>query len=270
MEPERPLPCSQDPCHWFICQGRLTWSMPTHLISWSSILISSHLHLGLPSCLFPSGQSPVCISLLPIHTTCCAHLISVTWLPESCWLSIDYDVHHCVIFCCPSLLLTLSYNKPHKRHAHNLCCHFTSISSAAMLPHTQCSDTDSVLPHSTAHVSVFTFTVSPWLNKPDDHSLAVSWLWQSLVSHHRPSGSIPVQSMWGCVVDKMTVHIFPPLLQICPVSIIPQVLYTCGGHRGLAHPCSQDSLLPIRHLLINTETESQVKRLLEKEVACGQ
>jgi len=23
----------------------------------------------------------------------------------------------------------------------------------------------------------------------------------------------------------------------------------CGGHRGLAHPCSQDSLLPTRHLL---------------------
>ena len=29
--------------------------------------------------------------------------------------------------------------------------------------------------------------------------------------------------------------------------------WTSGGHRGLAHPCNQDSLLPIHHLLINTE-----------------
>ena len=36
----------------------------------------------------------------------------------------------------------------------------------------------------------------------------------------------------------------------------------CGGHRGLAHPRSQDSLLPTRHLLINTETHSRVKWLV--------
>ena len=198
MEPERPLLCSQEPWCCFVCRDRLTWSMPTHFISWSSILISSHLYLGLPSCLFPSGQSPVCISLLPICTTCPAHLICVTWSAESCWLrSMDYDAPHYVILCSLSLLLTLSYNKPHKRQAHNLCHHFASISSAARIPHTQCSDINSALPHSIADVSVFTFTVSPWLNKLDDHSLAVSWLWQSLVFQQRGPGSIPVQSMCG-------------------------------------------------------------------------
>jgi hypothetical protein len=172
VEPERPLLCSQEPCCWFVCRGRFTWSMPTHSSSWSFILISSHLHLDLPGCFFPSCQSAVCISLLPI---CPTHLISVTLI--ACWLrSMDYDAPHYVIFCSPSLLLTLSYNKPHKRHAHNLCRRFTSISCAVRLPHTQCSDIDSALPHCTADVSVYTFTVSPWLNKPDDHSLTVSWV----------------------------------------------------------------------------------------------
>ena len=42
----------------------------------------------------------------------------------------------------------------------------------------------------------------------------------------------------------------------------------CGGHSGLAHPHSQDSLLPICHLLINTETDSRVKWLVEKFSQC--
>jgi len=46
------------------------------------------------------------------------------------------------------------------------------------------------------------------------------------------------------------------------------LLCRCGGHRGLAHPRSQDSLLPIRHLLVNTETDSRVKWLLEKFSVC--
>ena len=37
----------------------------------------------------------------------------------------------------------------------------------------------------------------------------------------------------------------------------------CGGHRGLAHPHSEDSLLPTRHLLINTGTDSRVKWRVE-------
>lgn len=152
---------------------------------------------------------------------------------------MDYDASHYVIFCSLSLLLTLSCNKPHKRHAHNLCRHFTSISSAARLPHTRCSDTDSALPHITADVSVYTFTVSPWLNKPDDHSLVVSWLWQSLVSHHRGPGSIPVQSMWGVWWTQWQWYMFLPhyfrfALSVsfhkCSIHIcLPPVLYNLSS-----------------------------------------
>jgi len=49
-----------------------------------------------------------------------------------------------------------------------------------------------------------------------------------------------VNNTYGCVVDTM----------------------------GLAHPHGQDSLLPIHHLLINTETYSRVKWLLEKFSQC--
>jgi len=43
----------------------------------------------------------------------------------------------------------------------------------------------------------------------------------------------------------------------------------CGGHRGLAHPRSQDSLLPTRHL-INTESDSRVECPVEKfQSVCG-
>ena len=45
---------------------------------------------------------------------------------------------------------------------------------------------------------------------------------------------------------------------------------TCGGHRDLAHPRRRDSLLPTRHLLINTESESLWKWLVEKfQSVCG-
>jgi len=44
--------------------------------------------------------------------------------------------------------------------------------------------------------------------------------------------------------------------------------YMCGGHRGLAHPRSRDGLLPTRHLLINTETYSRVKWLVENFSQC--
>jgi hypothetical protein len=54
-------------------------SMHPHPISWSPILISfSHLHLGPPSCLFPSGfpTKTLCMPLLSsIRTICTTHLI---------------------------------------------------------------------------------------------------------------------------------------------------------------------------------------------------
>ena len=46
--------------------------------------------------------------------------------------------------------------------------------------------------------------------------------------------------------------------------------YRCGGHRGQAHPRSQYSLLPTRHLLIYTESDSWMEWLVEKfHSVCG-
>ena len=62
-------------------------SMPTHPTSWRSILIlSSHLHLGLASHLFPPGfpTKTLCTPLLsPIRTTCPTHLILVCFITQT-------------------------------------------------------------------------------------------------------------------------------------------------------------------------------------------
>ena len=68
--------------------------MPSHPTSWRSILIlSSHLRLGLWSCLFPSGfppKTPYTPLLAPIHATRPTQLILlnlITWkiLGEEYW-----------------------------------------------------------------------------------------------------------------------------------------------------------------------------------------
>ena len=71
MEPEGSLPHSQVPATCPYPEPVRTSPYPHNPTSWRSILIfSSHLRLGLPSGLFPSGfphQNPVYASLIP-HT----------------------------------------------------------------------------------------------------------------------------------------------------------------------------------------------------------
>jgi hypothetical protein len=61
IEPEGLLPCSQEPSI-----GPYSEPDQSNPISLRSILIfSTHLRLGLPSGLFPSGFPPICIPLSP-------------------------------------------------------------------------------------------------------------------------------------------------------------------------------------------------------------
>ena len=60
--------------HLSLSWARSTQSMPPHPTSWRPILIlSSHLRLGIPSGLFPSGFPTK--NLCPIRDTCSAQLI---------------------------------------------------------------------------------------------------------------------------------------------------------------------------------------------------
>jgi hypothetical protein len=66
------------PCHLSLSWASLIQSMPPHPTAWRSILIlSTYLHLGLPSGLFPSSfpTQTLYTPPVPIHVTCPAHLI---------------------------------------------------------------------------------------------------------------------------------------------------------------------------------------------------
>ena len=65
--------------HLYLSWARSFQSMPTHPIPWRFILIlSSHLHLGLPCCLFPSGfPTKTLYTLFCIRATCPANFILI-------------------------------------------------------------------------------------------------------------------------------------------------------------------------------------------------
>ena len=76
----------------------LSWASPiqsiyAHPTSWRSILIlSTHLRLGLPSGLFPSGFPTKTLHTplsSPIHTTCPAHLILLDFITRTI-LGVEY------------------------------------------------------------------------------------------------------------------------------------------------------------------------------------
>jgi hypothetical protein len=61
--------------HWPPSWARSVRSIPPHTLTLRYILmLSSHVCLGLPNCLFPSGF-PTKIHVLPMRTTCPAHHI---------------------------------------------------------------------------------------------------------------------------------------------------------------------------------------------------
>jgi len=63
--PPIPIVSQLDPVH----------TPTSHFLKIILLLLSSHLCLGLPSCLFPSGFPLYMPHLSPIHTTCPTHLI---------------------------------------------------------------------------------------------------------------------------------------------------------------------------------------------------
>ena len=74
-------------CHLTLPWASSIQSIPPHPTSWRSILIlSSHLLLGLPSGLLPSGF-PIKILytplISPIHATCSAHLIILNFITQT-------------------------------------------------------------------------------------------------------------------------------------------------------------------------------------------
>ena len=87
-----------------VCHLSLSWASPIqsiypHPTSWRSILISTHLHLGLPSGLFPSGFPTKTLYTplsSPIHATCPVHLFLLDFITRTILGEIPCSLH---VFC---------------------------------------------------------------------------------------------------------------------------------------------------------------------------
>jgi hypothetical protein len=82
MEPEGSLPHSQAPATCPYPEPNQSNPCLPHPISWSILILSSHLRLCLPSSLFPPGlphKTPLSrpTTLLPLRATCPAHFVLV-------------------------------------------------------------------------------------------------------------------------------------------------------------------------------------------------
>jgi len=85
--------------------------------------MSSHLWLGLPSCLFKFPHlNPVCVSIPPVHATCPTHLkyFFMQFSPVSCYFVPHRTVFFSTLFSdslnlCTSVFETKSHTHPNNK-----------------------------------------------------------------------------------------------------------------------------------------------------------